>query len=604
MALSSNSDVTTVSILSEGTEIPSTYGVLGVYIDKDINKIPTAKIRLRDGGVAIDDKFTVSESATFKPGAKITIKAGHSASKVVAIFEGIVVKQSLKISGKGVFYLTVECRHAAIKLATVRKTAVYKDKKDSEIISAAWSKLSAVKTKSVAATTTKHGIVIQYNTTNWDFILMRADINGLVVIPEDGKLEIKAPVFSAKELVEIELGKNMLEFNGEIDARTQHKAATSYAWNPADQKLVEAKGSSTSATLAGGWSTSTLADVTNADPTMLPISSNLPSSFLDKWASSKLLKSTLALVQGTVKFLGNSDVKLGGMIKISGVSKKFNGKAYIGGISHTIEDGSWITEVRMGLSNEWYQETALNVKSAEASGIIPPLEGLTIGIVSKIHEDADGNFRVLLKLPILKQDNNMVLARFTSPYASAEAGIFFMPEVNDEVIVGFLNNDPTSPIILGSVHSKTSLKPPLKPADKNPIKAIVTKKKLKITFNDEKKIIIIETPAKNMITLNDEKGLIEIIDKNKNKIVMDSSGILMQSDKDVTIKGKNINLTATAKIAMKGTSGVGIEGMEVAIKADAKFEAKGAMANIEGSATATLKGGGTTTIKGGIVMIN
>ena len=602
--MADTSDVTTVQILSEGTEIPSTYGVMSVYIDKDINKIPTARIRLRDGGVAIDDKFTVSESETFKPGKKITIKAGHTTSKVAVIFEGIVVKVGLKIGNKGNIYVMVECRHAAIKLATVRKTAVYKEKKDSEIISSIWSKVSAIKTKSIAATGTKHGIVIQYNTTNWDFILMRADINGYVAIPEDGKLEIKKPVFSGTELAEIELGKNLLEFQGEIDARTQHKAATSYAWDSAGQKLVEAKGGATSATLAGGWSTSTLADVTNADPTMLPLASNVPSTFLDKWASSRLLKSTLALVQGKVKFIGNSAVKLGGLIKLVGLSKKFNGKAYIGGISHVIEEGIWTTEVRMGLSNDWYYDTAQNVKSPEVSGIIPPMEGLTMGIVSKIHEDKEGHFRILLKLPMLKQDNNMVLARLTSPYASAQAGIFFMPEVNDEVIVGFLNNDPTSPIILGSVHSKTSLKPPLTPDKKNPLKAIVTKNKLKITFDDENKIMIFETPAKNMITLDDKAGKIEIIDKNKNKIVMDSSGILLETTKDVTIKGKNINLTAQAKVAIKGTAGVAIEGANVEIKANAKFEAKGAMATVEGSAMATLKGGATTTIKGGIVMIN
>ncbi len=598
----SSSTATTVQIFSEGSEIPNTYGVLLVQVHKDINKIPTAKIKLRDGGLTSKSSFEVSEKDKFKPGKKIKIKAGHAPDKMALIFEGIVVKQSMKVKSNGTVTLEVECKHPAIKLSTVRKTAVYKDKKDSEIIATLWKSLSGSKT--MTATTTKHEAVIQYNTTNWDFILMRADINGFVVMPEDGKLEIKAPNFSAKELATIELGKNMIEFQGEVDARTQHKSASSHAWNHTNQKLVEAKGSSASASLAGGWTTGGLSSVTNEDPTTLPTSANMPSTFLDKWASSKLLKSSLSLFQGTVKFVGDAKVKLGGTIKLKGLGKKYSGKAYIGGVSHTIEDGLWTTEVRMGVSSDWYYELSQNVKSPEASGIVPPMEGLTIGIVSKIHEDKDGNFRILLKLPVLKQDNKMVLARFVMPYASNKAGIFFFPEVNDEVIVGFLNNDPSSPIILGSVYSKTSHVPPLKAEDKNPKKTIVTKSQLKITFDDKDKIIIVETPAGNKITLDDKAGKIEIVDKNKNKVTMDSSGIKAETMKDMVLKGKNVTIEAMANLTLKGTAGVAVQGAKVEIKADAKFEAKGAMATVEGSAMATLKGGATTTIKGGIVMIN
>jgi Rhs element Vgr protein len=589
-------------VFSEGSEIPETYGVLFVQVNKEINKISSAKIHLMDGGLATDSKFTVSESGKFKPGSKIMIKAGQSPDSLKTIFQGIVTKQGLKVSRRGAIMVVVECKHSAIKIATVRKTAIYKDKKDSEIISSLWGAVAG--SKSITATATKHEAIIQYNTTNWDFILTRADVNGYVVIPEDNKLEIKAPNFSSKELLEVELGKNLLEFNGEVDAESQYKSVSGYSWDHTGQKLVEAKGSPASATLAGGWSSSKLSEITNTDPSFFPAGSKMPSTFLDKWASATLVKSALALVQGRVKFIGDAKVKLGGMIKLIGLSKKFSGKAYIGGITHTIEDGMWTTEVQMGVSNKWYHEIHDNIKSPEASGIISPIEGLTIGIVNKIHEDKDGNFRILVKLPLMKQDNNMVLARWVMPYASAEAGMFFMPETNDEVIVGFLHNDPSAPIILGSVYSKSSHKPPIQPEDKNPKKTIVTKSKLIITFDDKDKIITIETPAKNTIVLDDKAGKIEIIDNNKNKIVMESAGITVESPKDINIKCMNLNIDAKTNIKMKGAAGIAMQGAKVEVKADAAFEAKGAMVKVEGSATAELKGGATTTIKGGIVMIN
>lgn len=598
----STSTPTTVKVFSNGSEIPETYGILFVQVNKEINKISSAKIHIVDGGLATSSKFAVSEVGKFKPGTKIMIKAGQSPDKLTTIFKGIVTKQGLKVTRKGGVMVVVECKHSAIKIATVRKTAIFKDKKDSEIISALWKSITGAKSIKVSAT--KHESIIQYNTTNWDFILTRADINGYVVIPEDDKLEIKPPKFSGAPLLEVEFGKNLIEFSGEVNVESQHKSVSSYSWDHTGQKLVEAKGSPVSASLAGGWSSSKLSEVTNTDPSFFPAGSKMPSTFLDKWASAALVKSALSLVQGRVKFVGDAKVKLGGLIKLIGLSKKFSGKAYIGGITHTIEDGIWITEVQMGVSNKWYHEVHDNIKSPEASGIVSPIEGLTIGIVNKIHQDKDGNFRILVKLPLMKQDNNMVLARWVMPYASADAGIFFMPETNDEVIVGFLHNDPSAPIILGSVYSKSSHKPPIQPEDKNPKKTIVTKSKLIITFDDKDKIITIETPAKNKIVLDDKAGKIEIIDKNKNKVVMESAGITMESPKDINIKCMNLNIDAKTNIKMKGAAGIAMQGAKVEIKADATFEAKGAMVKVEGSATAELKGGATTTIKGGIVMIN
>ena len=126
------STATTVQIFSEGSEIPNTYGVLFVQVNKDINKISTAKIRLRDGGIASNASFAVSENDKFKHGKKIKIKVGHAPDKTAVIFEGIVVKQGLKVASNGIITLDVECKHPAVKLSTVRKTAIYKDKKDSE----------------------------------------------------------------------------------------------------------------------------------------------------------------------------------------------------------------------------------------------------------------------------------------------------------------------------------------------------------------------------------------------------------------------------------------------------------------------------------------
>ena len=183
-------------------------------------------------------------------------------------------------------------------------------------------------------------------------------------------------------------------------------------------------------------------------------------------------------------------------------------------------------------------------------------------------------------------------------YATTGKGSFFLPEVGDEVILGFLNEDPRFPIILGMLYS-SKIKAPYTPDDKNKIKAIVTKNDLKIEFNDEDKVLTIQTPGGNQFVLSDKDKSILLKDQNGNKMEMNSAGITLESPKDVVIKATGkINLEATQGIAAKASGGdVSIEGLNVQAKAQVAFSA-------QGSASAELKASGMTTVKGSMVMIN
>jgi len=231
--------------------------------------------------------------------------------------------------------------------------------------------------------------------------------------------------------------------------------------------------------------------------------------------------------------------------------------------------------------------------------LLPGIEGIYNGTVKKIYEDPDNQFRVLVDLPLIEKGEG-VWARLSNFYATAGAGAFFMPEVGDEVIVGFLNQDPRFSVILGSLYSSKN-KPfsGLEPNEKNSIKAIVSKSGIYIQFDDEKKVLTIETPNKNTVELSDEDKQISLKDQNGNSIVLSESGIEIKSS-------KNISISADENVTVKGTKGVSIEsspgdvsvsGMNVSIKADTQLSA-------EGSATAEFKGGAQASLKAAMVMIN
>ena len=116
-------------------------------------------------------------------------------------------------------------------------------------------------------------------------------------------------------------------------------------------------------------------------------------------------------------------------------------------------DGNWITTVDFGLPAGWHAEQRPPAFAA-AAGHLPPIRGLQTGVVKQIDARPGGRIpRPGRRCRSSQGDTNSVWARLASLYASNAFGAAFYPEVGDEVIVGFMNEDPRFPVVLGSVYS-------------------------------------------------------------------------------------------------------------------------------------------------------
>jgi uncharacterized protein involved in type VI secretion and phage assembly len=158
----------------------------------------------------------------------------------------------------------------------------------------------------------------------------------------------------------------------------------------------------------------------------------------------------------------------------------------------------------------------------------------------------------------------------------------FRPEIDDEVVVGFFDDDPRTPVVLGQLHSGSKASP-IPASDDNHKKGLTTRGGMKLTFDDEKLVVVLETPNGNKLTLSDEDGGITIEDENGNKIVTSSDGIVLESAKDVSIKASS--------------GDVKVEATNVEASAQSQFKA-------EGSGGAEVSSSANTTIKGSLVQIN
>ena len=212
--------------------------------------------------------------------------------------------------------------------------------------------------------------------------------------------------------------------------------------------------------------------------------------------------------------------------------------------------------------------------------MLPGVNGLHIGVVTKLESDPQGEDRIQVKVPLIDNSAEGTWARMATLDAGKERGSFFRPEVGDEVVLGYINDDPRNAIVLGMLNSK-KLPAPLPAADDNHEKGFVTRSKIKLIFNDDKKSVTVETPGGQSLVIDDDAGTVTVKDKNNNMMEMSSGGITVESGADMTFKA---------------TGNVSIEGVEVKIKASGSLGLEGASAELKASAN--------TVVKGAMVQIN
>ncbi|MEI6276678.1 MAG: type VI secretion system tip protein VgrG [Prolixibacteraceae bacterium] len=563
----------TVKVDSQVVE--RTHQLLSVTVTKVADKISAARLVYLDGNASASS-FPDSNSDLFIPGKEIEILAGSSSDQV-SIFKGISVKQSIKVRDNSAPQLIVDCRHKAVGLTIGRKNAYFADKTDSDIIAAILNKASI--TPDVESTSLTHKQMVQYYSTDWDFLLTRAQANGKMVLTNDDKVTVKAPSFAGSTVCTLQFGSTILEMDAEIDARLQYTAVKGVTWDSSQQSLVEKEGADPGNTAPGNLQSSDLAAVAGPDHFNLQQNSLLEAE-TQSWADAQWLKSKMTQVCGRLKCDGIATVNPGDLVTIAGIGDRYNGNALVTGVRHSFDlvEG-WKCHLQIGSSPDWLAEQN-DVTAPKAGGLLPGINGLQIGVVVS-NEDPDREHRVRVRMPVVDNTADGTWARVASLDAGDDRGFFFRPEIGDEVVLGFLDDDPRQAVILGMLHSGAKAAP-LTGSDDNHEKMYKSRSGMKLYFNDEKKIILLETPAGKKLTLDEDAGEIKMIDENDNKIVMNSDGILIQSN---------------GKIEIKAQQDIQMEGVNIETKASASFKA-------EGSAGVEVKASGTLTLKGAMVQIN
>jgi Rhs element Vgr protein len=410
-------------------------------------------------------------------------------------------------------------------------------------------------------------------------MISRLDVNGMICLINNGQLTAIKPALDKDPKLDLTYGADILEFHADMDARIQTKTIRTFTWDFANQQVQMVESEDPDVTEEGEFSSSSLAAVSSQNLEMRT-SAAMTQDEQQALSNAKKLRQALSKIKAKIKYQGINTVLPGDFINIIGAGKNFNGKAFVSAILHEYTEGDWMTEATLGWNEQFFAEQINPFHPASAMGQSSSIQGLQTGIVTDI-EDENGQYRVKIRLPLVNENDEGVYARVATLDAGDNRGTFFRPEENDEVIVGFMNDDPRHPVILGMLHSSAK-SAPVEPESGNPKKGYQSRSGIKMFFDDDKKSIRIETPGSRVFELNDDESSITVQDGNGNKMVMDSGGVSIESGSDLNIKAqKSISISAP----------------QISLKADATM-------TVEGSGSAGFSSNGLTEIKGSIVKIN
>jgi hypothetical protein len=520
-----------------------------MYISYELNKIPSAKLYFISSNPEVASEDDGLESDMLRITDEIEIRT-NSGESVETLFKGIIYRSERSAEGAEGFETKIECKDIAIRLTSQQEVVPdenFTDKMqrflneigmDNDVDLDIFGEESISKTR---------------NTTPWDYLLSYLDSLGKPTTIREGVFKTIDITSGADNSSYLALnGVNVFEFEAkEEDCVSEVEVRY---WNPESQ-TIETEVSVTEVENAMGRE---VIDMTQ---------SSLDPNTLAQITLARAAKNRLASLKGRVKTFGNLAAKYGDYIEFENINPNIDGKAIlITSEQHSIENGSWNTEFGFGLENN--QSYAQNIsttspKNGSIAGQSNSIQGLQIGVVTDIL-DPKNELRVRVRIPSISEYGDGIWARLSSFQAGNDRGAFFVPEVGDEVILGCINNNPDSPVILGKLYSSFN-PPPFLIEEENNIQGIVSKNKSKIVINDEDNSIEISTDSGNKLLISEAKKGFELEDENGNKIIMNDSGITLESAKD-------INLSAQGNI--------NVEGLQTTLKANAIMEISGQLVKL------------------------
>ncbi|MDC3332363.1 VgrG-related protein [Ilumatobacter sp.] len=576
-------------IVVDGSPLPAgAFEQLTVLrVRKSRGRSAVCELRLRQG---------LDHDATFKLGDEVKVSVISETSESEEIFIGDVASLEIDVAVTGEdLVVTAYDKGFALGRATVAKT--YLSMTASDIASDIASRNGL--TPDVGALGAQMYDVFNQAGTDYQLLDELCEAANFQWFVDGAKLVVAQRETSAA--VVITAGEDLRDFRMRCSAAQQPAKVTVRTWDSKTKEVSSGEATSYTTASEAAAATDTLVKAETKHGDALVFGVNLA----DGNAATKRAKAINdtfrdSLFTGRGEVDVNAAIKPGALIEVKELGDRWSRKYFVTDVDHVMGGSQpFVTRFALGESGPSSLVDLLGTSPNTSADRLSA--GLTPALVTA-NDDPDGLGRVKVSLKVIGDTHESDWARVVQQGAGLKRGWMILPEIDDEVMVGFENGDLNRPIVLGGVANSvdeppTDLAAPV--SDAVATRSFTSRTGHLLLFSEEgadgNGIMIKHCDEMPMLNLDKEK--VELlgndqpitIENGTSKITVNKDGIEIKADK-ITLKSTQaIKIDAGSTLDAKATSKLTLDGAQVAVKAKSGFEADG---------------GAKADIKGGMVNIN
>jgi len=530
-----------------------------VVVDEDLHRPAMFAITMTD------PRHDIVGRSGMKAGAEVEISVvGQGADDDRPLLTGDVVAIECEYDQLGA-RVVIRGYARSHRLHRGRRTRVFQDVTDSDIVKQVAGD-ARLDLGEIEETSEVHKHVSQANVTDWEFLTDRARQIGLDLMVVDGKLTLAkrapstgAPSEAGQDPRHLRFGSNLETFHGRVSGADQAPDVEVRGWDEGRKQAVTATASAgTVAAEVNGTNPTELAGYFRA-PTFVEVSAPIHSEREAEGTAKALAErigSAFAEAEGTAR--GSTSLRAGVAVRVSGVSEYFSGTYVLTRVRHVINARGYRTHFTIGGRHD---RSLLGLVAGNGNGNGAAhgdglagrrAPGFVRGLVSD-NQDPDKLGRVKVKFPWLDDSYSSSWAPVMQLGAGPKSGTFFLPAVDDEVLVGFEHGRIDRPVVVGGLFNATD-KPPTygQFLDNGAVngRGIWSRKNHRVTLHDD------DVSGILLIAVDGEEDAVSIgLNGKEKKLVVSSRGkIEISADSDVTLKGAKITVQADGDLVLKGAT--------------------------------------------------
>lgn len=500
----------------------------------------------------VEQAVDKSQSYIGKP-ILITIESSFLKTEGSLLFKGIVVQSEIVREFGVSSYILIKGYSPTILLEGNPHVQSFTDRSVGDITNEVLNKYSKQQLKSSIAPKNSSSLpyTVQYNESDFSFLKRLAKKKGEWLYYNGAELFIGEPKGNSFQM---DYGQNVHSLKIDMKAQPLGFSYLGYEPSSADTQTIsssELNHQEQGYTQSVFESSKKLYTESGSHLYSQPIAQSSTMPHLSDRVKTQLEGKTASLV----KVYAESDepgLRIGDKVKISepafsptnnpadGIKQQYFGEYIITQITHNYDES--------GKYYNTFQAVPSSVQSPPYTHVqAHPHSGTQPATVTD-NNDPQGLGRVKVKFPWQKMDGTPWL-RMTNPHAGGGKGMYFVPEVGEEVLVGFENDNAEKPFILGAMYNGNDSSGYATGGNDN--KVIQTRSGCKVIINDAQGSIHLEDPSGNTWTM-DGKGNISV--NAPNRISMSCTDMDINVINNKTI---NVGSNMTTSVGMNKTNSVG-----------------------------------------------